>query len=346
MSIGDSSTTACGIIESPTEGTPCKYPLPAVAWHRMHSQTITYPPVLIVSLNPTVQKTVVVNDFELGGVNRTSEYIFTVGGKGANASRVLRQLGHKPIYLTQAGGQLRNFFLSQLEEDGIRTEWVESNSEIRFCYTLITRDPFSASEITEAGVPVGRETEERVRRRFRELLPACGALVIAGSKSPGFSSGIYLDMMREARDLDKLLIIDLAGNELQASLRYSPDIIKINIYEFIQAFLPEADLENQNVGDSWYSPVAERGTEIYKKKGTKFVLSNGSRDTLIIDGAATSTISPEKPENVINPIGSGDAFTGGLTAGLVEKLSLRDAAAKGMECAKRNLELLKTGTIL
>lgn len=310
----------------------------------MNNQTAEYPPVLVVSLNPTVQKTLVVDRFEAGGVNRSSEYLFTVGGKGANASRVMRQLGHNPVYLTQAGGQLLPFFLARMKEDGVRTEWVESNSEIRFCYTLIQKEPFSASEIVENGVPVDPGTDRRVRDRFDTLLPECEALIIAGSKTAGFSSSIYLDMMKEARRRNKTIVIDLAGDELNASLEYSPSVVKINMYEFITAFMPEADLSGQNVGDGWYVPVTERGMEIWRERGSKFVLSNGGRDTLVIDGEKISRVTPERVKTV-NPIGSGDAFTGGLTAGLIEGLALHNAAKKGMECAKRNLGLLKTGTI-
>ncbi len=305
----------------------------------------TYKPILVVSLNPTVQKTLVLDAIELGGVNRSNEYLFGVGGKGANASRVLKQLGHRPVYLTQAGGDLRPFFLSRLEEDGIQTEWVESHQEIRFCYTLIRRNPFSATEITENGAPVASGTEKRIRERFTELLPECRYLVIAGSKSPGFSPDIYLDMIQEARNINRRVVIDLAGRELKEALQHSPDVIKINMYEFISAFMPEAELPDQNIGNQWYEPVAERGIEIFSERGTKFVLSNGGRETLIIDGEKVSSISPEKPGKIVNPIGSGDAFTGGLTAGLLEGLSLHESTAKGMDCARRNLEYLKIGTI-
>ena len=310
----------------------------------MNNQNSTYPPVLVVSLNPTVQKTLVVDNFELGGVNRSREYLFTVGGKGANASRVLRQLGHNPVYLTQAGGQLRPFFLSQMKQDGVRTEWVESNSEIRFCCTIIRKEPYSATEIVENGTPVDGGTDGRVRERFTGLLPECSALIIAGSKTPGFSPDIYFDMMKEAHGAGKTVVIDAAGKELQQALEYSPDVIKINMYEFITAFMPEVELPSQDVAESLYDTAAERAAAIYADTGSKFVLSNGSRDTLVIDGTQVSRISPERVK-AVNPIGSGDAFTGGLTAGLIEKLSLHDSAAKGMDCAKRNLELLKTGTI-
>ena len=165
----------------------------------MKTQNNEYPAVLVVGLNPTVQKTLVLEDFERGGVNRSSEYLFTVGGKGANASRVMHQLGHNPVYLTQAGGQMRPFFLSQLEQDGVRTEWVESNSEIRFCYTLVRKEPHSATEIVENGAPVDEETDRRVREKFARLLPECCAMVIAGSKTQGFSRDIYLDMMKKAK---------------------------------------------------------------------------------------------------------------------------------------------------
>lgn len=299
---------------------------------------------LIVSLNPTLQKTLVIDRFETGGVNRSKEYLFNVGGKGANCARILTQLGHRCVYLTQAGGIMKDFFLSRLKEDSIPVAWVESGSEIRFCYTIIVKNPFQATEITEHGEQVADTAEEAVRDRYSKLLDECGTVVIAGSRTPGFSRHIYLDMMKEARSRNKRLVLDLTGTDLADSLKFSPDVIKINLYEFITTFLPEAKLTDQKIDDNWYGPVAERGRELFENHGTRFVLTNGVRDTLVIEGEHTVRITPEQLEPV-NPIGSGDAVTGGVTAGLLEGKDLRTAAKLGLECARRNVGLLKIGTI-
>jgi len=299
---------------------------------------------LIVSLNPTLQKTLVFDRFETGGVNRTREYLFNVGGKGANCARILSQLGHECVYLTQAGGMMKDFFLSELEKDGIPLSWVESHSEIRFCYTIIVQDPFEATEITEHGAAAAAGTDEAVRNRFYELLEDCGTVVIAGSRAPGFSSDIYLRMMKEVRDRSRRLILDLTGTDLNNSLEYAPDLVKINLYEFITTFMPDAGLTEQKIGEEWYGPAEERGRELFSRHGTRFILTNGVMDTLVIDGEKTARITPEKAVPV-NPIGSGDAVTGGVTAGLLEGKDLHGAAELGLECARRNAGLRKIGTI-
>jgi sugar/nucleoside kinase (ribokinase family) len=48
---------------------------------------------------------------------------------------------------------------------------------------------------------------------------------------------------------------------------------------------------------------------------------------------------------VVNPIGSGDAFTAGFTHALVRSQPIEDCVRKGQECGRMNAQLLRPGTI-
>ena len=49
--------------------------------------------IYTVTLNPALDRTITINDFQIGKVNRISEIRNDPGGKGINVSKMLKNLG-------------------------------------------------------------------------------------------------------------------------------------------------------------------------------------------------------------------------------------------------------------
>ena len=49
--------------------------------------------IVTVTLNPCVDKTININGFEYGGLNRVTSDVTNVGGKGINCAVVLKSMG-------------------------------------------------------------------------------------------------------------------------------------------------------------------------------------------------------------------------------------------------------------
>jgi fructose-1-phosphate kinase PfkB-like protein len=301
--------------------------------------------ILVVSLSPTIQKTLLFDGgWKKNEVNRTPHSLISASGKGANTARILAQGGESVSLLTQTGGDMADFFVKSLEKSGVRMITCPGNSDIRFCYTLIESQPYSATELVEEGTPVSQEVEAAIRSVFIKELDKAATVIIAGSASPGFSPHIYRDFINEVGKRKITLVIDRHGAILRETLESAPMVVKINMYEFLISYFPEKEW-NQDVTEDYYSRVIEKGRELSLKFGHKFVLTNGERDTLIIEGDRIDRLTPKKG-NPLNPIGCGDAVTAGTAAGLLNGLSLKDSVEKGMTWAAVNLEKLAPGTIL
>ncbi len=91
--------------------------------------------VLVVCLNPTLQKTLVFSSLREGEVNRTPTYYLDASGKGVNVARVLGQLGIESVHLTHAGGMFREVFITLAEQDGLRM--VVPILDLRFVSALL-----------------------------------------------------------------------------------------------------------------------------------------------------------------------------------------------------------------
>jgi 1-phosphofructokinase/tagatose 6-phosphate kinase len=304
---------------------------------------------LTVSMNPTLQKVLCFSSIEKDRVNRSPRHRFDIAGKGLNVCRVLSQLGKKAVHLTPLGGDLRPLFLEKSAREGLAVEWVESGSPIRFCYTLISEEDQSVTELIENTEPVKPGTEERLMEAYERLLPDCDTVVIAGTKAAGFSGGLVPLMVRRARETGQRVVLDLWGPDLVNSLEFKPWVIKPNLAEFAATWEPDLLLRNELIDDeeAVKDRVRKRCRDLCGQYRCAVVITRGVKPVWFAREGAFSEYSLETPERdkPVNTTGSGDAFTAGLAAALGDGAELRDAVAQGARCGGLNARFLRVGTI-
>ncbi|MDR3356870.1 MAG: PfkB family carbohydrate kinase [Spirochaetaceae bacterium] len=304
---------------------------------------------LSVCMNPTFQKTLCFHGVSAGMVNRAFSQRLDVSGKGINVSRVLSQLGKKAVHLTHLGGDLRELFLRLCEKDGLDIRWVESGSGIRFCYTVITGEGAgrTVTELVEEGDPVAGGTGDRLLAKYRELLPGSRAVIISGSKAQGYDNELVPEMTRLAGEAGKPVTLDVRGSDLVKSLPFRPALIKPNLFEFAETFAPEfkslGELSGEEEGVK--ERIRELALGLCAEYHTGIVLSRGGGSVWYFDESGMGECPVEK-RIPVNTIGSGDAFSAGLSAALFEDgLPFAQAVAQGVHCGSLNAGFLKPGVI-
>jgi len=299
---------------------------------------------LTVCLNPTLQKILRFSSIVPGAVNRTEDHRLDSSGKGINVTRVLTQLGKKALHLTQLGGVMRPLFLLLCEQDGLSVEWVESGSEIRFCYTILAENNGNITELIENAKPVCAGTEQRLLEKFDSVLHDASAnlkyLIISGTKAAGFSDTLIPVMTRKAKEKGLRVILDIKGKDLIESLRYEPDVVKPNLLEFAETFAPDLITENDAAKERIKSAIRDTA----QRYNCRVILTNGSRKILAADGDKFFEIDIQ-PVKTVNTTGCGDAFTAGLAAALEDGANFKDAIAEGVRCGALNASLVKAGVI-
>jgi len=322
-----------------------------LTYHASMPEQVAPPrPILCVCLNPVVQKTLVFDRLVKGEVNRAREHRVDASGKGVNVARVLVESGRPAIHLTQAGGPTREWFLSLAAADGLDIRWVESESEIRFCHTVVDLAEGNATELVEEARTVGPGTGDRLLAAFRDLLPSCGALAISGTKAAGFDADIFPAMTRYAKEAGLFVVLDIKGKDLSDSLEYRPDVVKPNLQELLSTWplgkgeAPSGSGKAASDEATIRAHVARIAAEIQERYGSRLVVTRGSRPTWYWEGGELRE-GPVHPIKPLNPTGSGDAFTAGLTAVLASGGSMAEAIAEGSRLGALNALCLKPGSI-
>ncbi len=301
------------------------------------------PTFLAVCLNPTLQKTLVFTAIRNGDVNRCLRSRLDASGKGVNVARVLGELGQPCTHLTHAGGRFRKTFLTLAEASGLVVRAVDSKSDIRFCTTLVELETESATEIVETSERVSETTESRLRRTYHELLKTHKFVIISGTKAAGYSEQLIPDLVYAARAQGCRIVLDVHGADLVKSLAGKPDVAKPNYAEFIATYEPEL-MGSKPTDPDAIAKVEARIARLSAETGCTFVLTRGPHAALIAEQGEAWHQAPEQRE-VVNPIGSGDAFTAGLATALSQKKPLRDAVTEGHRCGLLNAQQLAPGTI-
>ena len=86
--------------------------------------------IYTVTLNPSLDYIVSVDDFRLGMTNRTSTETILPGGKGINVSMVLKNLGVESTALGFTAGFTGREICRKVEQTGVKAEFIQLSEGI------------------------------------------------------------------------------------------------------------------------------------------------------------------------------------------------------------------------
>jgi 1-phosphofructokinase family hexose kinase len=280
-----------------------------------------YKPVICCGLSPCIQRILEFRQLEKGGVNRAARVTVSLGGKGANTARMVKQLGGVPLLVGFSGGAQGQLFERMLRDEGVDFRHVEVAGETRICQTLVEEDYPETTELVEEMPPITIDEWNRMR----ELFTACdlsGAVVTVSGRLPaGAPVDAYAQLCRMVRERGGRVVLDTVGEPLKSALKEEPVVVKMNDEELYQT--TGAD-------------EVTAGCRALLNGGARAVLiTRGSRSAFFADGRQLFEILP--PEiKAVNPVGSGDAVTAGMAAAMNRGADLTEAVIDGMACGAAN----------
>ncbi|MCG8482059.1 MAG: PfkB family carbohydrate kinase, partial [Clostridia bacterium] len=87
--------------------------------------------ITTVSINPAIDKTLVIDDFNIGSVNRVTKLRVDAAGKGINVSKGIQKLGGKSKAIGILGGNAGMFIQNELDTIKIPNDFLYINGETR-----------------------------------------------------------------------------------------------------------------------------------------------------------------------------------------------------------------------
>ena len=184
--------------------------------------------VVTVTLNPTMDKTMIVPRLRVGATNRAEVERIDPGGKGVNVAKALKQLGCPVVATGFLAGSNGRLIAEGLAAREIPSDFIQVPGETRV--NLKIKDPLSGTEteINEPGFHVDAKYLKQLEEKLADYAGRCAAVVLSGSLPPGVPTDIYSGLVRIAKRSRAKVFLDTNGEALRRGLTAQPDLIKPN----------------------------------------------------------------------------------------------------------------------
>lgn len=279
--------------------------------------------ITTVSLNPSIDRTVNVEHFTLGGLNRVIAAQSVAAGKGINVALTASALGVASEcigFMYKEGSRL---FEKRLMMGGVEYNFIWCEGNIRTNVKVLDQSTGAITEINESGARVSEDDLKRMTDLVSLHAENSDYLVLAGSLPPGCPSEYYRTLIQTVEGLGCRCILDADGERMRYGLEARPFMIKPNRCELEM-------MMGQTLGNLQDVRIA---AQQYLDLGVSVVaVSLGDAGALITDGDET-LYAPKLALDVKSTVGAGDAMVAGLTCGFIGDNDLEDAFRMGVAAA-------------
>lgn len=259
--------------------------------------------ILTVTLNPAVDRTVEIDDFEIGAVNRIVSERIDAGGKGINVSKTIKNLNGTSKALGLIGGRSGLFIKDCLDKMGIENEFVLIQGETRTNLKIVDKVRKTNTDINEPGPVITSEDIDKIEDLIFRNLDRNSTVVFSGSVPANTDKRIYGRWIKRSKAAGARTILDADGDLLRYGIAEGPYLCKPNIKEL--EMLAGKKIENP-------AEAILLGEKIIKDNGIEImVISMGEKGAIFINKNCSYYVNTIEVE-VKSTVGAGDAMVAAL----------------------------------
>ncbi|MFB3169652.1 1-phosphofructokinase [Neobacillus sp. 179-C4.2 HS] len=267
--------------------------------------------IYTVTLNPSLDYIVEVDQVTLGELNRTKNETKFPGGKGINVSQVLKRLDVDSHALGFLGGFTGDYIEDFLTSHGINTDFVKVNEDTRINIKLKSDNE---TEINAKGPNISKENFEALKAKIRELTSE-DILVLAGSIPSTMPESTYEELVKLCNETGTKFVVDAEGELLKKVLPLKPFLIKPNHHEL-------GDLFNTVINSC--EEVIPYAKELVKQGAQNVIVSLAEKGAVLIN-KDQAFIATSPKGDVKSSVGAGDSMVAGFIATYEKTKSIEEA---------------------
>lgn len=275
--------------------------------------------IITITMNPAIDKTVEIDQFVHGGLNRIRSVTKDAGGKGINVSKTIKALGGESLATGFLGGQTGAEIKAILEKSEILEEFVMIEAESRV-NTKVVECKGIVTELNESGPSIPKDAMELLFKILEKHLRSGQVLVLSGSVPKGVSKDIYKELTEYAHEKGAIVFVDAEGELFESALLAKPDIVKPNKEELEKYVGHPLDKEEE---------IVQVGAELLEKGVKTVIISLGADGAYFIDKEHT-LYSPGLTVKVSSTVGAGDAMVAAFSLGVNQGLPKEECAKLAM----------------
>lgn len=277
--------------------------------------------IVTVTANAAIDRTIRVDRLVPGRLHSAREDYAQAGGKGVNVARVLHAMGVPVHAIVVVAGGSGDFICADLTRSGIAHTRVGAEGQSRTCLEIVDESNGVVTQIHGDGVRGSRDLAMSLLEAVGKRATGADWVAVCGSLPRGFPAESLDSLADAARTAGSRLAVDTSGEALARFLKRSPDLVRVNRVELVEATRLSASRNaGQSLGGGWpggeLPPLA--------------LVSDGAAPVRVWSRVRGRAIVTPPAVAVSNPIGCGDAMLAGVLAGLLRGGSDDAAIAYGI----------------
>ncbi len=290
--------------------------------------------ITTLTLNPCIDRTITINGFKYGGLNRVIHTRSDLSGKGINVSIAVHQLGGQTEALGFNYINNRDFVETNLEQSGIKYRFIDIDGTLRTNVKVFDEQNRVMTEFNENGYPVIPETLPELHKLVYDRVKDSSIMVFNGSVPAGVPKDIYRSLIETVKKSGVKTVLDADGELFLEGLKAGPYFIKPNLYEFESAF----KVKVQNKQD-----IVEISRKLIKQ-GVGIVCVTMGKDGAVVVSHDQAWFAPGSNIEVRGVQGAGDSLVAGICMAVEQRLEVSEMLRYGVAAA--NASLIREGTLL
>ena len=264
-----------------------------------------------VTLNPAIDKTVVIENLRTGAVNRVASVRTEAGGKGINVSKCLKNLGETSVAAAILAGSAGEALESMLQALSIPVLKVQAQGQSRTNLKIIDPVKKENTDINEPGPRVNAALLNELKEVLGHRVVPGDLVVLSGSLPAGVDKGLYGEWIRYFQGLGGCVYLDADGEPMRRGIEAAPYMIKPNDHE-LAALLGKETLSREEM-------LAE-GKHLLETGIEEIVISLGGDGALFVSREGCFH-APALPVQVKSTVGAGDSVVAAMAFGQTRNLS-------------------------
>ncbi len=268
--------------------------------------------ILTVTMNPAIDKTVDVDQFKIGTLNRIQSSVQDAGGKGINVSKTIKAIGGESVATGFVGGNAGAIIENVLQNIGIKTDFVQVDGETR-TNTKVFANNAPVTELNEKGAVITQAQLEALITKIVNYAGPDTLVVLAGSIPEGVPKDTYQRIITLVREKGSKVLLDADGELFRQSLPACPNIIKPNREELAEYAGVSGELTQETLLAAANKFLAD---------GVEMVVVSMGGDGALFLTQDDAYQCPGLKVKAHSTVGAGDAMVAGLAYSVDSKYSM------------------------
>ncbi|WP_411683122.1 1-phosphofructokinase [Clostridium thailandense] len=278
--------------------------------------------ITTITLNPAVDKTIEIDTFRIGSVNRISSSRVDAGGKGINVSKVIQSLGGKSRAIGILAGKNGEFIKEYLDSIKIKNDFVFVEGETRINTKVVDPVSHTNTDINEIGPMISNENLDKLWNKFYESSDENSIVVLSGSIPKNVDKSIYKTWIEKAKEKNIKTILDADGELFKQGIKAAPYLVKPNIHELEGLFGQKID-------------SIEKAVKLSKEllsQGVKIVVVSLGEDGALFVKKELVVLAKGIKVEVKSTVGAGDSMVAALALAMDKGYDFEKAVRLAVAC--------------